>query len=139
MKSAALAGIVVLLAGCSGGDKAAPCDLAHRIGTYVEHVVERAGGSCGIIPDQVVRTDNPGGLPPGCTKDAADSASSDRCNYDRSYTCVTTNPDAATSVVATTTEHNGGATLTGVLSLTIRDGAGAFVCSSAYDVTFTRQ
>jgi hypothetical protein len=127
------------LVGCSSKNDPPPCDLAHRIGTYLEHTVERAGGTCGILPDQVVRTDNPGGLPPGCTKDAADSASRDRCEYDRSYTCITTSPDAATSVVGTTTEHNGGATLTGVLSLTIRDGNGAFVCASAYDVTFTRQ
>jgi hypothetical protein len=134
------AAVVVLLAsGCSSKDDAPSCDLAHRVGTYVQHTTERAGGTCGILADQVVRVDNPGGLPPGCTKDAADSASGDRCEYDRSYTCETTNPAGAVSIVATTTEHDGGAKLTGVLSMTIRDDTGAFVCSSAYDVVFTRQ
>lgn len=138
MRSAALVGVVLLLAGCSK-DKPVACDLAHRTGTYVQHLVERAGGSCGIVADTVVRTDNPGGLPPGCTKDAADSASTDRCRYDRSYTCTVADPAGTISVVGTTTEHNGGATLTGVLSMTIKDNTGAFVCASAYDATFTRQ
>lgn len=99
---------------------------------------ERANGTCGPVADQVVRVDNPGLLPAGCSKDAPDDASPDRCEHSRSYTCVL-DDGAKVSVVGTITEHDGGDKLTGVLSMTIFDPDGLFVCASAYDATFTRQ
>ena len=124
--------------GCSGSDEGEACDLAHREGTYLLVSKERPNGSCGPIVDQVVRVDNVGALPPGCTKDAPDDASPDRCEYSRSYTCALTD-GGAVSFVGTTTEHDGGDRITGVSTMVVVDANGMFVCTSAYDLTFTRQ
>lgn len=139
MKSAALAGVVVLLAGCSGGDDApVPCSLAHRKGTYIQHFAERSGGTCGAVSDQLVEITTGGGVPPGCAYDADDKPSADECNLTRRYTCQLDGAPGTVSIVAITTEHDGGAKFDGILTSTIRNADGVVSCVSSYDVTYKR-
>jgi len=139
MKSAALAGIVVLLAGCSGTDAPEPCSLAHRRGTYVQHFDERPNGTCGAVSDQIVELTTGGGVPPGCRYDADDKPSFDECNLTRRYTCPLDGAPGTVSIVAVTTERDGGASFDGVFTSTIRDADGTIQCVSSYDVTYTRR
>lgn len=138
MRSAALVGVVLLLAGCSSHHKAVPCDLAHRKGTYIQHFAERSGGSCGAVSDQIVEITTGGGVAPGCRYDADDKPSLDQCDLTRRYTCPLDGAPGTVSIVAITTEHDGGAKFDGIFTSTIRDAAGAIQCVSSYDVTYTR-
>lgn len=127
---------LVVLVGCSGEDEPEPCDLAHRKGTYLQVAKERSG-DCGPLPDQVTRLD--GELPAECTLDAPDEISADQCKVSRSWTCAIASPPGSVQAVGVSTERDAGARLTGIITMTIRDGAGDYVCSGTYDVMFTRQ
>lgn len=139
MKTATLAGVVLLLAGCSEGEKddPEPCALSHRVGTYLQVATERANGSCGPLPDQVLRTDDATSLAPNCRVDAPDEVSANKCKISRSFSCTVDTGNSTTTW--TTTEEDGGAKLVGVTSITLYDATGEFLCASAYDVTYTRQ
>lgn len=131
--------IGVLLTACSGTDNEdTGCELAHRSGTYLVHYTEHSNGDCGALPDEVARVDDALALAPGCTLDAADDVSADACQLSRSFTCA--GKDGSRLVVQSTTrERDGGATLTGVFSTQLLDSSGGYVCSSAYDLRYTRQ
>lgn len=130
-------GAVILSTGCSGDD-AEPCDLAHREGTYLAQYRTRSG-DCGALPDAVIRLDANGELTPTCALDAPDDVSADQCSLTRSLTCAVENPDGTIQGVVITHERDGGARFEGLYTITIRDGAGAYVCGGTYDVTATRQ
>lgn len=111
--------------------------MAHRDGTYVQRSTRRSG-DCGDLPEQVVRIDDPHGLPANCALDAADEVSADQCKLSRSYTC-TFDDGGSGSLTAITSEHDGGETVSGVLSMRLYDAAGGVRCVGSYDTTFTRQ
>jgi hypothetical protein len=137
-KSAVVMG--VLLAACSGsGDEPESCSLAHRKGTYVVHYDERANGSCGAISDQIAEITTGGGVPPGCGYDADDKPSADECDLTRKYTCPLDGVPGTVSIVAITTERDGGDRFDGIATTTIRDSDGVIQCVSTYDVTYTRR
>jgi len=135
-------GLGFVACACGASDDAISCAKTDRSGAYVAHFVERANGTCGAIPDTVLRFDGSGAtmLPAGCTLDAPDVWSGDLCKLDRSYTCAIAGTDQTVVVVASTHEtQSGGATIAGVESLTAYDSRGGFVCASTYDLTATRQ
>lgn len=140
MKKASLAGVVLLLTGCSGGnDEPTPCSLAHRKGTYVVHYDERANGTCGAISDALVQLTTGSSVPPGCRYDAEDKPSRDECDLTRRYTCPLDGAPGEASYVAITTERDGGAKFDGIVTVTARDDGGAVICVSSYNVSFTRR
>jgi hypothetical protein len=142
MKSAILAGMVLFSIGCSGGDdaKPVPCSGAHRTGTFIAHFVERAGGTCGHITDTVTKLDSTSGqLAPGCMFDDTDTGSVDQCSLTRAITCPLDGVPGTVSLVAVSTEHDGGKSFTGTTTSRIYDGNGTLQCVSTYDVTWTRQ
>ena len=133
--------VVLISTACSGGDDKpdVPCSGAHRTGTYIAHFVERAGGTCGPITDAVTKLDNSGALPPGCSFDDADTGSADRCTLTRSITCPLDGVPGTVSLVAVSTEHDGGKTFTGTTTSRIKDADGRLQCVSTYDCTWSRQ
>jgi len=142
MKAAVWVAVGLLLAACSGddGDKAEPCSLSHRKGTYVQHLEERANGTCGPLSDQVVQLS--GGelsLPTVCAYDVQDMVSDDKCKLTRQYTCPLDGQPGVANYTVITTERDGGATLSGPMTITIRDANGDPSCKSTYDMTLTRQ
>jgi hypothetical protein len=143
MKTATLGILVLSLTACSGADKDAAEDCAgtHRNGTYLQSFRERSGGTCGAVSDQVIAFDsrNSGTLGDGCAFDADDTVSADQCKLTRSYTCPLDGAPGTVSIVAITTEHDGGAKVTGTFTSRIHDGDGALVCASTYDVSYVRQ
>ncbi len=131
--------LLVLCSACSdGGDESEPCDLAHRRGTYVQSFDERSGGTCGAISDQIVEITTGGGVPPGCGYDADDKVSKDQCDLTRRYTCPLDGAPGTVSIVAITTEHDGGDRFTGIFTSTVRNEDGSIACVSSYDITYTR-
>jgi hypothetical protein len=132
-------GVVLSLAACSGSDEGEPCDLAHRDGTYLLRYQARDGANCGELPDTVVRLDADAPLSPECSLDAPDDVSGDQCDFTRSFTCATADPDGTVQGVAITKERGGGAQLVGLYTVTIRDAAGEYVCSGTYDMSAVRQ
>jgi hypothetical protein len=142
MKTAALVGVVLSLAGCSSrDDEPEPCSMLHRDGAYLQSYDERPGGTCGAVTDQVVVIDRNSlnTLPPGCAFDANDRVSKDECQLTRNYTCPLDGAPGTVSVIAVTKESDGGAKLSGLFTATMRDGDGAFVCASTYDIMAVRQ
>ena len=135
--------VVLISTGCSGGDdKPEPCSLAHRDGTYLQSFTEHPGGTCGPLQDQIVKLDASAGtamtgVPINCALDSADEVSSDQCKLTRAYTCM--NSTGSGSVVAISTEQDGGATITGTSTTTLFDLNGMVRCRSTYDIRFVRQ
>lgn len=134
-------GLGLLVCACGSSDDAVQCSKTDRTGTYVAHFAERADGSCGAIPDTVLRFDgSSGALAAGCVLDAPDVWSSDQCKLDRSMSCAIAGTDQTLSIVASTHQlDSDGIKIAGVESVTAYDGNGAFVCASTYDLTATRQ
>jgi hypothetical protein len=98
-----------------------------------------SSGTCGPVPDGVTRQ-NPtlNSIGNGCALDADDDLSADKCSLSRSATCPT--DDGGTiSLVGVVKEQDGGAKLTGLLTVTLRNEAGSAVCMGTYDATYTRQ
>lgn len=135
----ALSSAVVLLAvGCSSEDVTQACALEHRNGTYLLHLTVR-DGNCPPVPDSVNRmgpTLNSAGN--DCALDVDDDLSDDECSLTRSATCPSDDGGSA-STVSVTTEHDGGAKVTGLITVTLRNDSGEVVCTGTYDATFTRQ
>ena len=135
-----LLGLVLLSVGCSGSDGEISCSTTDRAGAYVAHFTERANGSCGAIPDTVLRFSGGSGIGAGCRLDAPDVISRDQCTLERSATCPVAGTDQTLTIVASTREtESGGAKLAGVETVTAFDGTGAFLCTSTYDLSATRQ
>jgi hypothetical protein len=136
----------LLVAGCGGSgnddsDEALTCSRTDRAGTYLMQFSERAG-DCGPIPEQLGRIDDATALPAGCTLDAADRWSDADCTLERAYTCDEpgVGPGVTSSSIAITTQQDQGAeSLTGTLSIVVRDSDATQLCRSTYDVTGTRQ
>lgn len=133
----------MLLVGCSGSDDSDfTCAQTDRSGTYLAHYDEGANGTCGELPDELVRLDPNGAIGDTCAFDAPDSWSSDQCRLDRSITCCDNN--VCTHVVATTTQQDeSGAEISGILTMRaeLGDGFGGIAdsCASLYTMTATRQ
>lgn len=142
--SKAILGLVllsgVLAGGCSGSDGSVQCAQTDRAGAYLAHYSERANGTCGAIPDTVLRFSGSTAASPGCAFDAPDSWSTDQCTLERSISCAIPGTNQTLTGVASTHEtESGGAKISGVETITIYDVNGAFLCTSTYDLTATRQ
>jgi hypothetical protein len=141
---AAIGGIVIFLAACSGSEGSEPeaCDLAHREGTYLRTYVEHSMGTCGALrSDLVVIKGGFLGIPDGCALDEPSRASADGCEITTAFTCPFEDDGTATtsSFILTIRESDGGAWITGALQARFHDDAGALVCASLYDVEYERQ
>ena len=127
----------LLAAACSnldpGGGSGTSC--ATRSGTYLAHFVERAGGSCGALPDQLVG-DN--AVDTMCTGKA--DTSSDQCSSTIDVTCAGVTNQPYTEKGSGTWAADG---TTGTAELTYvlygDGGDSPATCTSTYDVTYTKQ
>jgi hypothetical protein len=144
MKNVCFAAGALLACACSSSSDAtvlpSHCDISDRMGTYLDHYAERSGGTCGAIPDQVGRVDGPSGLPEGCALDGDDRVSENGCKLERTYTCDFPADGVIASYTGVTQAEDAGANrLIGILTVRVSDSSGSFLCSSTYDLTFTRQ
>ena len=148
-KVALLTGLVVALAGCTvsapddddddDDDDQIECSSTDRIGTYLLETPER-DGTCGAIPSQVGRVEDPTALPVGCVLDAPDRWSDGGCSLERAYTCTDAPNNLITSWTGITTQQDSnGDLVTGVLSVRATELDGTFVCSSTYGFRAERQ
>jgi hypothetical protein len=136
-----------MVLGCSGssGDdddpgstKPTSCVAGESTGTYLVHFVERSG-DCGSLNDRLIRVDD-SGLESNCTEDAPTVLSNNDCKVESAVTCIDESTDQRVSQVSVLEElEAGGEKLGGTTTFTVRDAGGMFLCSSTYDVTFTRQ
>lgn len=128
--------LCLALIGCAGEDEVdAPteCDRDDRRGTYLVEFDER-DGNCGPVPDQVSRIDgdNPAGSAE-CVLTEEDRWSRNNCRLERSYICALNG--YTYEYIGFTDSNADGSELTGLMEVTVDDG----LCTSTYDVTWTRQ
>jgi hypothetical protein len=127
----------LLAAACSNLDPAGGggTSCATRSGNYLAHFVERAGGSCGALPDQLV---GDSAVDTMCTGSANNAA--DQCTSSIDATCAGVTGAPYTEKGSGTWASDG---LTGTATLTYvlyGDGADSpATCTSTYDVTYTKQ
>lgn len=118
------------------------CAKTERSGTYAMRFTERAGGTCGAIPEQLGRLDDAEALLPGCQLDAADRWSADECKLERAYTCPEPGIGSGVtsqSVAVSTQMTEDASRIDGTITLTIKRPDGTALCKSTYDATFVRQ
>jgi hypothetical protein len=103
---------------------------ASRTGNYTAHFVERAGGTCGPLPDTVVAS----GTSTTCQGTIAPSA--DNCSVDLNQTCTV----SGRSLKETGTSHwsQDGASGSAVITMTAYTPDGKPQCTSTYDVAYTK-
>jgi hypothetical protein len=135
-------GLGLLVAACGGSDDApVECEISDRGGTYLFHLAERGGGTCGAIPDALQRFDSQEPSA-GCALDEPDRWSENDCKLERSYSCdepaIETGATSKT-VAVTTQQDGGGAKITGLVTIRIFRPNGTVGCASTYDLTATRQ
>jgi hypothetical protein len=127
-----LSGLV--LAGCGGEDDggAVSCERSDRTGTYLGTYVERSGGTCGALPDELARLDasEPADGYGTCAKASADVWSDGDCTLERSLEC----DDGSSGVAISTQQDSSGEHIEGTLTLRVPG-----VCTSTYDVDIVRQ
>lgn len=129
--------LAMCLAACGGDDSATgasgPC--AALSGSYLIHYAQRAGGTCGPIPDYVAVM-IPGGASmseTACT--GPDQLSADQCTETADMTCVT----GGITVNMRGTLHISvdGSFASGVFGITKSNGTQS--CSGTHDITYTQQ
>lgn len=141
MKALQFVGFLAYLGACgSGGDDEpggafeAPsgAQCSSRTGAYTLRFVERQGGDCGAIPDQIVTS---GGMQdPSCKGGPVDD---DACTITSDVSCSFT--DGTQSRLAGQIRWNPASTMaSGTWQLTMTDSASNVLCQSIYDVTATR-
>jgi hypothetical protein len=131
------------LVGCSGGptdddDEPIQCSMSERTGVYLLEWTE-LDGTCGPIPDELVRIDPASPLPDGCTLDAPDTVSPDECTLERSATCTDTTGLYLRSVSTTTQENDDASLVTGLVTVDVRNPDGSAACLSTYRLRYVRQ
>jgi hypothetical protein len=127
---------LLIAAGC-GSDKndepAGPC--APGSGSYRVTYVERSG-NCGPIPEQVVVTPTLQLADVECV--GGPKSSADLCTVTMDQTCTDAVNNVSTRQEGTVHWNKAASSGSGVTQITIRHVDGTFVCSSTYDVTYTR-
>lgn len=128
---------MVLMTGCAGADEGSEepleCDPDDRRGTYLVEFDER-DGNCGPVPDQVSRIDGESVTGSAeCVLTEDDRWSRNDCRLERSYVCALNG--YTYEFIGFTDSNADGSELTGLMEVTIDDG----LCTSTYDVTWTRQ
>ena len=142
MREAIVLGLV-FLAACSGGDgvednRPTSCDpVTERVGTYLAHF-ETLSGTCGDFPDSLARVDNYADLLAGCVLLDPDRLSEGDCKLERHYSCPVDTGDGEYTAI-TTQQDAAGSVLSGTVTVNLTDASGGFVCTGTYRVTFTRQ
>ena len=136
--------LTVWLVGCGGEDENSfTCDPeTDRVGTYVISYDQRANGTCGEFPDQVVRYEagGEGEALADCEFVQPDQWSSDGCRLDRSIRCLDPETGFVSEIVAFTEQQDAdGERITGTLSIVITDPFSGDGCASTYDQVATRQ
>jgi len=135
-------GLGLLVCACGSSDDAPnECAISDRSGTYLSHMVERSGGTCGAIPDAIARFDSQEPSS-GCALDEPDRWTQNSCKLERSYSCdePAIEAGATSSTVAVTTQQDStGAKITGIVTIRIFRPNGTVGCASTYDLTATRQ
>jgi hypothetical protein len=143
MKSVLATAIAVTLGAvaCGGGSDDAsdggPC--AQRAGTYLSQFSERSG-NCGPIPEQLdTLTEQPTEPPAPCQGTIAYSA--DNCEVTSFGVCPEEGLGPGwTSELDSAADWNSSATQgTALMQFVVKDGSGAIVCQSTYDVALSKQ
>lgn len=139
--------ILVAVVGCAGATDDGPevdgaeesaepitCDRDDREGTYLVEYDE-TDGNCGPVPDGLVRLGETDPVPDPdvmCTATADDRWSRRECRVESSFDCLI--DGRVYSYVAVLDSNEDASVLSGPMSITVDD-----VCTSTYDVTWTRQ
>lgn len=100
--------------------------------TYLLHMVQRAGGTCGNPPDRVVNLDDP-----AITNVFCAAVTQANC-VARGTDCVESSDGCTSTYTYKTTFAADGASATSLHSVSMRCSDGSS-CSSTYDTTMTRQ
>lgn len=132
-------GLAIILVACSGAPEA-PDRCAAPTGSYLVTMHERAGGTCGRMPEQVVimggEVDGDGdGDTSGCVNKSTYSETGCRLQVDTS--CPDPTTGALVSLRGSLSWDASGGYATGVLGMRIQDYGGT--CLSTYDATWERQ
>lgn len=139
----------LLAFGCGGSDKAPTpgvdftCDASkERVGTYLMHMAERAGGDCGPVKDSLVRigdgiaSTSAGGQ---CVAVAPPTTSEGGCKIETTARCMQPDGTVTNTVGESVQDTADGSRMSGIADITVSDASGAILCSSTFDVTYTRQ
>lgn len=139
MRLGPLALAVAALGACSstttGSGEGASSSCVKPSSSYVVHLVEKSGGTCGAIPDAVVNTNASGDFEaqPGCTG----SRTVNGCDVLLTdYVCTTSN-GVSTKTTGEIKWASDGASGEGTVQISI--SAAGKSCTSSYVVTYTRQ
>ena len=140
MRGRSLHWLALVVAGCSSttsgtgaNGKDVPC--VSPSSSYVVHFVEKSGGTCGPIQDEVVNTTADGGFQaqPGCSG----TRTVNGCKVLLTdYTC--TNAGVTSKTTGEVTWSDDGKSGSGTVQISIAKN-GATSCTSSYEVTYTRQ
>lgn len=124
------------------GSGSASCSQSDRVGTYLLEYYETSG-DCGPIPSTLTRLDGGSGVPDGCSLDAADRWSANDCKLERAYTCnlqtADGTPIVASYVAIAEQQDDDAESIGGIITITVTNSAGAFVCASTYEIAAERQ
>jgi hypothetical protein len=127
-----LAGLAFMSFGCgSGSAEANPC--ATPGATYLFHLVEHPGGTCGPVPDEIVNVDSDGTT---STSVSCDDITQDGCTA-RNTGCMSSMNGVDCSVTTDVTFAKDGSGATGLETATCSNSSAS--CTSTYDVTATRR
>jgi hypothetical protein len=130
--------VVATLCGC--GEDELTCSQSDRDGTYLAETSERSG-TCGDAGSMLVQMDNGSEVvETGCTTDY-ERWSDGNCTNESSVTCESPADNiVVVGVGVVTQEDSGGESFSGIMTMTIYElSSGALLCTSTYDVTYTRQ
>lgn len=131
-----VAGLLALV-GCGGGG-GFECTLSTVQDVFNLHSEERAGGTCGELPDTQAYVEDLFAGPAGWVcETVSDERTSDDCEIQGVVDCDI--PDGRTVRTIFTVTQVGPDGGTGVTTYTFRDAAGLQLCASTYDMTFARQ
>lgn len=117
-------------AACGGNG---PQMCAARHGSYTVRYHERPNGGCGPVPDTVFNADDPS-AGSGCVWRVMSEVG---CTSESSATCPTAQPGTSADITGHVDWSEDGREGHGVGTFTLTNAAG-FICSSTYDLTYTK-
>lgn len=125
----------VVAVGCAAGDPDEDPGCQPRVGSYVEHHVNKSG-DCGTPSDRVIQVDGQPGIPAGCTGSYV--ATELNCKETGNVTCI--NADGIRfNEKGVCRWSDDGATGSCEVQITIHNADGSLYCTSLFEQTYRRQ
>ena len=125
-----------------GQSQPSSCDPASREGSYLA-TFETLSGDCGDQASALLRLDaDADPADSGCSRLSEDRWSDGNCTLERSLVCPYDSfaPGATISSVGITTQRDSsGETITGTMTITVKDADGITLCLGTYRMTAARQ